>query len=46
VLGHATWHLYRKVVEPETSPRPNFRKTPPGRHYAADFPANLFPWAR
>ena len=20
VLGHATWHLYRKVVEPSTSP--------------------------
>ena len=22
VLGHATWHLYRKVVEPETEPAP------------------------
>ena len=31
VLGHATWHLYRKVVEPETSPRPDFRKEPPRR---------------
>ncbi len=46
VLGHATWHLYRKVVEPEATPRPNFREEPPGRRYAADFPANLFPWAR
>ncbi len=43
VLGHATWHLYRKVVELETSPRPDFRKEPP-RHSAVDFPANLFPW--
>lgn len=46
VLGHATWHLYRKVVAPEASPRPDFRAPPPGRRYAADFPANLFPWAR
>lgn len=46
VLGHATWHLYRKVVEPKNSPRPEFHEPPPGRRYAADFPANLFPWAR
>jgi uncharacterized membrane protein len=46
ILGHATWHLYRKVVVPKTSPRPNFPEPPPGRRYAADFPANLFPWAR
>jgi uncharacterized membrane protein len=46
VLGHATWHLYRKVVEPKNSPRPDFREPPPGRRYAADFPANLFPGAR
>jgi uncharacterized membrane protein len=43
VLGHATWHLYRKVVEPDTSPRPDLRKERP-RRSAADFPANLFPW--
>jgi uncharacterized membrane protein len=43
VLGHATWHLYRKVVEPEASPRPHFREEPP-HHSAVDFPANLFPW--
>jgi uncharacterized membrane protein len=24
VLGHATWHLYRKVVEPDLSPRSEF----------------------
>jgi uncharacterized membrane protein len=46
VLGHATWHLYRKVVEPDPNPRqeePHLRK---GHRYAADFPANLFPWSR
>jgi uncharacterized membrane protein len=46
VLGHATWHLYRKVVEPGSGPRPGHRKRPGGRRYAADFPSNLFPWAR
>src|SRR5690606_34328590 len=24
VLGHATWHLYRKVVAPDASPRPGY----------------------
>src|SRR5437660_11643348 len=47
VLGHATWHLYRKVVEPDPNPpqeeEPHLRK---GHRYAADFPANLFPWSR
>ena len=46
VLGHATWHLYRKVVEPDPNPpqeEPRLRK---GHRYAADFPANLFPWSR
>jgi uncharacterized membrane protein len=43
VLGHTTWHLYRKVVEGEPRPRPE----PPGppqsdrRRYAAQFPASL-----
>jgi hypothetical protein len=46
VLGHATWHLYRKVVEPDPSPRPEYRPRPPKpTRYAADFPAALFPWA-
>jgi uncharacterized membrane protein len=43
VLGHATWHLYRKVVEPDLPARevqPAVRK---GRRSAADFPASLFP---
>jgi len=43
VLGHTSWHLYRKVVEPASRPRPE----PPGRpesdrrRYAAQFPASL-----
>jgi uncharacterized membrane protein len=42
VLGHATWHLYRKVVDAGPSPRADFR--PPSTHHrsAADFPASLF----
>jgi uncharacterized membrane protein len=46
VLGHATWHLYRKVVEPDPNPRPEYRPRPRGPRYAADFPAVLFPWSR
>jgi uncharacterized membrane protein len=43
LLGHATWHLYRKVVEPNPNP-----PTLPGpskiKRSAADFPAVLFQW--
>ena len=46
VLGHATWRLYRKLVEPDAGPRPDPRPRQSGKRYAADFPANLFPWAR
>ena len=42
VLGHATWHLYRKVVEADTSPRVEFRPPLTGRHPVADFPVSLF----
>jgi len=43
VLGHSTWHLYRKVVEPD----PNHLEDEPvarkrRRRYAAQFPAALF----
>jgi hypothetical protein len=43
VLGHSSWHLYRKVVAPDPSPQkeepgPKSR----GRRYAAQFPASLF----
>ncbi len=46
VLAHSTWHLYRKVVEPDLSPRQDRHRRPQGRRYAADFPAVLFPWTR
>lgn len=42
VLGHATWHLYRKVVEPEANPPPDQPRPNKGRRSAADFPAALF----
>jgi uncharacterized membrane protein len=42
VLGHSTWHLYRKVVEPDLRPRPEFHPPERGRRYAADFPVSLF----
>jgi uncharacterized membrane protein len=45
VLGHATWHLYRKVVEPNPNP-PVIPPANPIRRSAADFPANLFQWKR
>lgn len=46
VLGHSTWHLYRKAVEADGSPRPQLQPHPTERRYAADFPAALFPWAK
>jgi uncharacterized membrane protein len=43
LLGHATWHLYRKVVErnpnpPVLPPRNKIKRS------AADFPVSLFQW--
>jgi len=46
VLGHATWHLYRKVVEPVPNPPQEQPRLPIDHRYAADFPASLFPWSR
>jgi uncharacterized membrane protein len=43
VLGHATWHLYRRAVEPDTNPHPDYAPHERPRRYAADFPAALFP---
>jgi uncharacterized membrane protein len=46
VLGHSSWHFYRKVVEPD--PNPNPQKDEPSRgergarRCAAEFPASLF----
>jgi uncharacterized membrane protein len=45
VLGHATWHLYRKMIEPPATPyQPQLK--PKVHRYAADFPVNLFWWGR
>jgi uncharacterized membrane protein len=46
LLGHATWHLYRKVIAPDPSARPVAPPPPRERRSAADFPAALFPWQR
>jgi len=46
VLGHATWHLYRKVVEADPTPPQEEPRRPIGHRYATDFPASLFPWSR
>lgn len=45
VLGHATWHLYRKTIEPQSAPPPTLPDHKEQHRYAADFPAVLFPWA-
>jgi uncharacterized membrane protein len=42
VLGHATWHLFRKTVDPGSAPQVGFRQPPQGRHHVADFPVSLF----
>ncbi len=44
LLGHATWHLYRKVIAPDPLARPISLPPPRERRSAADFPAALFPW--
>src|SRR5450756_1302096 len=46
LLGHATWHLYRKVIAPDPNPRPMAPRPPRERRSAADFPSSLFPWRR
>jgi len=46
VLGHATWHLYRKAVEPPRQPRPQYEAPPKPPRFAADFPVSLIPGAR
>jgi uncharacterized membrane protein len=42
VLGHATWHLYRKAIDATDSPPAKFRERAHVQRYAADFPAALF----
>jgi uncharacterized membrane protein len=43
VLGHATWHLYRRTVEPDSNPHPDSAPRERPRRSAADFPSALFP---
>ncbi|HWV96092.1 MAG TPA: DUF2189 domain-containing protein [Xanthobacteraceae bacterium] len=44
LLGHATWHLYRRVLEPNPNPQSEILPPHRQRRPAADFPAALFPW--
>jgi uncharacterized membrane protein len=46
LLGHATWHLYRRAIAIDPNARPIPPRPPHQRKPAADFPANLFPWRR
>src|SRR5262245_29752397 len=46
LLGHATWPLYRKAVEPQAGLPPTLPEERKGRRYAADFPTVLFPWTK
>jgi uncharacterized membrane protein len=44
LLGHATWHLYRKAIEsPLTSSAHEPPETEKEKRYAADFPSVLLP---
>lgn len=44
VLGHATWHLYRRTVEPDHYPHGGYQPPPERpRRSAADFPVALLP---
>jgi uncharacterized membrane protein len=46
VLGHATWHLYRRAVEPDPNPHEDYKPRERSHRSAADFPAALFPTRR
>jgi uncharacterized membrane protein len=48
VLGHATWHLYRKAVVSDAVSSAEYQEDerPRPQRYAADFPAALFPTRR
>ncbi|HWE77460.1 MAG TPA: DUF2189 domain-containing protein [Pseudolabrys sp.] len=46
VLGHATWHLYRRTVDADGTPRPQVTPRPQRDRSGADFPVNLLPWKR
>ena len=42
ILGHSTWHLYRKAVRPSDSPRPQYHPRPKTKRSAAVLPFSLF----
>ena len=42
VLGHSTWHLYRKAIQPDERPHPEYHPRIKRKRYAADFPISLF----
>ena len=46
ILGHATWHLYRKTVDADYAPHPRQYEHLGPRRSAADFPVSLFPWGK
>ncbi|HZD91337.1 MAG TPA: DUF2189 domain-containing protein [Pseudolabrys sp.] len=46
ILGHATWHLYRRAIDVGDAPPPTQHEPPRRRRYAADFPSVLFPWSK
>lgn len=46
VLGHATWHLYRRAVDAPGAPRPMVRPIEMRTGTGADFPINILPWKR
>jgi uncharacterized membrane protein len=46
ILGHATWHLYRRAVEPDSNPHPGYPPRERSLRSAADFPSALFPTRR
>jgi uncharacterized membrane protein len=47
VLGHATWHLYRRALEPAPNPYQPPPWPPHAPRYAAEFPSSLFSsWKR
>src|SRR5271163_1954148 len=37
ILGHATWHLYRRAVEPDSDPHTDYKPRERKRRSAADF---------
>jgi uncharacterized membrane protein len=43
LLGHATWHLYRRTVEPDRNPHPDYQPRERPLRSAADFPVALLP---